>query len=150
MQGLLPHAYVPCRASPPAASLTAVPALPRSIFDRLRAVLHEGMIDKRVQFIIEGLTQIRRRKFEEFPAVKPELDLVESGEEVFGELRMPCPGCCSRRASTGLVGTGGTAGWWLGYDVCVVRGQSSWKQRGLTGLKNSDCAGHCHKYISAK
>ncbi len=50
-----------------------------SIFDRFRAILHEGLIDKRVQFIIEGLTQIRRRKFEEHPAVRPELDLVEAG-----------------------------------------------------------------------
>ena len=50
-----------------------------SIFDRFRAVLHEGLIDKRVQFIIEGLTQIRRRKFEEYPAIRPELDLVEAG-----------------------------------------------------------------------
>jgi hypothetical protein len=52
-----------------------------SVFERFRAVLHEGEIDKRVQFIIEGLFAIRKAGFEAsgFKAVKTELDLLEAG-----------------------------------------------------------------------
>ncbi|CAI5989248.1 unnamed protein product [Closterium sp. NIES-65] len=35
-----------------------------SIFERFRGILHEGEIDKRVQFTIEGLFAIRKAKFE--------------------------------------------------------------------------------------
>ena len=34
------------------------------IFERFRGILHEGEIDKRVQFLIEGLFAIRKAKFE--------------------------------------------------------------------------------------
>lgn len=51
------------------------------MFERFRAVLHEGEIEKRVQFVIEGLFAVRKAGFEKsgFPAVKPELDLVDAG-----------------------------------------------------------------------
>uniref|UniRef100_A0A0D3CVR1 MI domain-containing protein n=1 Tax=Brassica oleracea var. oleracea TaxID=109376 RepID=A0A0D3CVR1_BRAOL len=44
---------------------------------RFRGILHEGDIDKRVQYLIEGLFAIRKAKFQGHPAVRPELDLVE-------------------------------------------------------------------------
>ncbi|XP_013591124.1 PREDICTED: pre-mRNA-splicing factor CWC22 homolog [Brassica oleracea var. oleracea] len=47
------------------------------IFERFRGILHEGDIDKRVQYLIEGLFAIRKVKFQGHPAVRPELDLVE-------------------------------------------------------------------------
>ncbi|ESW25473.1 hypothetical protein PHAVU_003G039000 [Phaseolus vulgaris] len=47
------------------------------IFERFRGILHEGEIDKRVQFLIEGLFAIRKAKFQGYPAVRPEFDLVE-------------------------------------------------------------------------
>ncbi|CAF2140892.1 unnamed protein product [Brassica napus] len=47
------------------------------IFERFRGILHEGEIDKRVQYLIEGLFAIRKAKFQGHPAVRPELDLVE-------------------------------------------------------------------------
>ncbi|KFK42479.1 hypothetical protein AALP_AA2G262400 [Arabis alpina] len=47
------------------------------IFERFRGILHEGEIDKRVQFLIEGLFAIRKANFQGHPAVRPELDLVE-------------------------------------------------------------------------
>ncbi len=52
-----------------------------SVFERFRAILHDGQIDKRIQFVIEGLIAVRRAGFEAsgHPAVKPELDLVEAG-----------------------------------------------------------------------
>ncbi|KAL1205587.1 hypothetical protein V5N11_001299 [Cardamine amara subsp. amara] len=47
------------------------------IFERFRGILHEGEIDKRVQYLIEGLFAVRKAKFQGHPAVRPELDLVE-------------------------------------------------------------------------
>ncbi|KAL0806116.1 hypothetical protein Bca101_098608 [Brassica carinata] len=44
---------------------------------RFRGILHEGDIDKRVQYLIEGLFATRKAKFQGHPAVRPELDLVE-------------------------------------------------------------------------
>ena len=34
------------------------------IFERFRGILHEGEIDKRVQFLIEGLFATRKAKFQ--------------------------------------------------------------------------------------
>lgn len=59
-----------------------------SIFERFRGILHEGAIDKRVQFMIEGLFAIRKAKFEGFPAVPPELDLVEEDDQITHELSL--------------------------------------------------------------
>jgi len=42
------------------------------IFERFRGILHEGEIDKHVQFLIEGLFAIRKAKFQGYPAVRPE------------------------------------------------------------------------------
>ncbi|CAI5994629.1 unnamed protein product [Closterium sp. NIES-64] len=83
-----------------------------SIFERFRGILHEGEIDKRVQFTIEGLFAIRKAKFEltieglfairkakfeltieglfairnakfeGFPARLPELDLIEEEGQI--------------------------------------------------------------------
>ncbi|CAI5495350.1 unnamed protein product, partial [Closterium sp. Naga37s-1] len=62
-----------------------------SIFERFRGILHEGEIDKRVQFTIEGLFAIRKAKFEGFPAVLPELDLVEEEDQITHELSLEEP-----------------------------------------------------------
>lgn len=56
------------------------------IFERFRGILHEGEIDKRVQFLIEGLFAIRKTKFEGHPAVRPELDLVEHEDQLTHEV----------------------------------------------------------------
>lgn len=53
-----------------------------SIFERLRNVLHEGQIDRRVQFVIEGLFAVRKTRFADFPAVPEELDLVEAEDQI--------------------------------------------------------------------
>ena len=52
-----------------------------AIFERFRAILHEGKIDKRVQYMIEVLFQIRKDKFKDLPAIKEELDLIESEDQ---------------------------------------------------------------------
>eukprot|EP00252_Welwitschia_mirabilis_P005536 TRINITY_DN159_c0_g4_i1.p1 TRINITY_DN159_c0_g4~~TRINITY_DN159_c0_g4_i1.p1 ORF type:complete len:866 (+),score=186.41 TRINITY_DN159_c0_g4_i1:199-2796(+) len=58
------------------------------IFERFRAILHEGEIDKRVQFLIEGLFAIRKASFQGYPAVRPELDLVEQEDQFTHELSL--------------------------------------------------------------
>ena len=57
-----------------------------AIFERFRGILHEGEIDKRVQFTIEGLFAIRKSKFQDYPAIPPELDLVEREDLITFEL----------------------------------------------------------------
>nr|GLL26848.1 pre-mRNA-splicing factor CWC22 homolog isoform X2 [Ipomoea trifida] len=51
------------------------------VFERFHGILHEGEIDKRVQFLIEGLFALRKAKFQGYPAVRPELDLVEQDDQ---------------------------------------------------------------------
>ncbi|KAH8071590.1 hypothetical protein JL721_4090 [Aureococcus anophagefferens] len=46
-----------------------------AVFERFRGILHEGAIDKRVQYTIEGLFALRKTGFLEYPAVPEELDL---------------------------------------------------------------------------
>ncbi|KAM7528912.1 hypothetical protein LguiB_032322 [Lonicera macranthoides] len=58
------------------------------IFERFRGILHEGEIDKRVQFLIEGLFAIRKAKFQGYPAVRPELDLVELEDQLTHEVSL--------------------------------------------------------------
>lgn len=48
-----------------------------AIFEMLRNILHEGQLDKRVQYMIEVMFQIRKDGFKDHPAVPQELDLVE-------------------------------------------------------------------------
>nr|GLL42121.1 pre-mRNA-splicing factor CWC22 homolog isoform X5 [Ipomoea trifida] len=56
------------------------------IFELFRGILHEGEIDKRVQFLIEGLFALRKAKFLGYPAVHPELDLVEQKDQLTHEI----------------------------------------------------------------
>ncbi|XP_059066785.1 uncharacterized protein LOC131857976, partial [Cryptomeria japonica] len=56
------------------------------IFERFKGVLHEGEIDKRVQFLIEGLFAIHKAKFEDHPVVHPKLDLVEQEDQLTHEV----------------------------------------------------------------
>ncbi|KAL6908861.1 armadillo-type protein [Trichoderma evansii] len=58
------------------------PAISMAVFDQFRNILHESDIDKRTQYMIEVLFQIRKDKFKESPAVKEELDLVEEEDQI--------------------------------------------------------------------
>jgi len=61
------------------------------IFDRLRAILHEGGdVDKRGQYLIEGLFAIRKTGFEEsgYKAVPEALDLVEEADQITHEVTL--------------------------------------------------------------
>ncbi|RKF83656.1 Pre-mRNA-splicing factor cwc22 [Golovinomyces cichoracearum] len=53
-----------------------------AVFDQFRNILHEADIDKRVQYMIEVLFQIRKDKYKDNPAIKEELDLVEEEDQI--------------------------------------------------------------------
>ena len=52
------------------------------VFDQFRNILHEQDLDKRVQYMIEVLFQIRKDKFKDNPAIRDELDLVEEEDQI--------------------------------------------------------------------
>jgi len=56
-----------------------------SIFERFRGILHEGNIDKRVQYTIESLFAVRKTNFKDHPGILPELDLVPDEEKITHE-----------------------------------------------------------------
>jgi len=45
-----------------------------------RGILHQGLLDKHVQYLIEGLIAIRKAKYEGYSAVQPELDLLDQDD----------------------------------------------------------------------
>ncbi|KAL8548520.1 hypothetical protein ACS0TY_007718 [Phlomoides rotata] len=61
---------------------------PPGIFERFRGILHEGEIDKRVQFLIEGQFALRKAKFQGYPAIRPELDIVEQEDQLTYEVSL--------------------------------------------------------------
>ncbi|KAI9166690.1 pre-mrna-splicing factor cwc22 [Paramyrothecium foliicola] len=58
------------------------PSIAMVVFDQFRNILHEADIDKRTQYMIEVLFQVRKDKFKDNPAVKEELDLVEEEDQI--------------------------------------------------------------------
>jgi len=64
------------------------PAGVNAIFERFRGILHEGHIEKRVQYIIENLFAVRKNNFADHPGVIPELDLVEEEDRIVHEVSL--------------------------------------------------------------
>ena len=64
------------------------PAGVNAIFERFRGILHEGQIDKRVQYVIENLFAARKNNFADHPGVLPELDLVEEEDRILHEISL--------------------------------------------------------------
>ncbi|GFZ50159.1 Pre-mRNA-splicing factor CWC22 [Saitozyma sp. JCM 24511] len=58
------------------------PKANNTVFERFRAVLHEGAISKRCQYMIEVLFQVRKDKYKDNPSVPEGLDLVEEEEQI--------------------------------------------------------------------
>lgn len=52
-----------------------------AIFERLRNVLHESSIDKRVQYMIEVMFAIRKDGFKDHPVIPDGLDLVDEEDQ---------------------------------------------------------------------
>jgi pre-mRNA-splicing factor CWC22 len=59
-----------------------------SIFERFRGILHEGEIDKRVQFMIESLFALRKAGFEGQQGIPKQLDLVEADDQITHEISL--------------------------------------------------------------
>jgi pre-mRNA-splicing factor CWC22 len=57
-----------------------------AIFERFRALLHEGDIDKRVQYTIEELFAVRKSGFIDYPSIPKDLDLVEHEDQITFEI----------------------------------------------------------------
>lgn len=53
-----------------------------AVFDQFRSILHDADIDKRVQYMIEVLFQVRKDRYKDNPAIKDELDLVEEEDQI--------------------------------------------------------------------
>ncbi|KAF9507851.1 hypothetical protein BS47DRAFT_270663 [Hydnum rufescens UP504] len=53
-----------------------------SIYENFRKALHEGKIDKRVQYMIEVLFQVRKDKYKDNPILPEGLDLVQDDDQI--------------------------------------------------------------------
>ncbi|KAI0143531.1 hypothetical protein GGR57DRAFT_348344 [Xylariaceae sp. FL1272] len=58
------------------------PAIARAVFDQFRNILHEADIDKRTQYMIEVLFQVRKDGYKDDPAIREELDLIEEEDQI--------------------------------------------------------------------
>ncbi|KAG9189803.1 MIF4G-domain-containing protein [Alternaria panax] len=58
------------------------PAIANAIFDQMRNILHEADIDKRTQYMIEVLFEVRRTKYKDNPVIREDLDLVEEEDQI--------------------------------------------------------------------
>jgi pre-mRNA-splicing factor CWC22 len=60
----------------------STPSGVNAIYERFRSILHEGNIDRKVQYQIENLFAIRKTRFAQHPGIIPELDLVEENDKI--------------------------------------------------------------------
>ena len=58
----------------------------QAVFERFREILHEGDIDKRVQYTVENLFAVWKSGFQDYPAIPSELDLVERADQITFEV----------------------------------------------------------------
>ena len=58
------------------------------MFEQLRIILHEQELDKRVQYMIEVMFQIRKDGFKEHPSVLSELDHVNENDQFTHEISL--------------------------------------------------------------
>ncbi|TGZ81119.1 MIF4G-domain-containing protein [Ascodesmis nigricans] len=58
------------------------PKANNAVFEQFRTILHEASIDKRVQYMIEVLFQVRKEKYKDHPPIREELDLVEEEDQI--------------------------------------------------------------------
>lgn len=70
------------------ALLAVSPAGVNGVFDRLRAVLADGQMDRRTEQIIEELFDIRRNAFADHRAVEPQYDLIDNEEQITHDITL--------------------------------------------------------------
>ena len=59
-----------------------------TVFERFRAVLNEGKISQRVQYMIEVLMQVRKDKDKDNPILPEGLDLVEEDQQIMHQIQL--------------------------------------------------------------
>ncbi|KAI0736821.1 MIF4G-domain-containing protein [Fomitopsis betulina] len=59
-----------------------------TVFERFRAVLNEGTISHRVQYMIEVLMQVRKDKYKDNPIIPEGLDLVEEDDQITHQIQL--------------------------------------------------------------
>ncbi|KAJ3796026.1 armadillo-type protein [Lentinula aff. detonsa] len=59
-----------------------------TVYERFRAVLNEGTISHRVQYMIEVLMQVRKDKYKDNPILPEGLDLVEEDEQITHQIQL--------------------------------------------------------------
>ncbi len=64
------------------------PAIANAVYDQLRSILHEGDIEKRSQYMIEVLFQVRKDGYSDSPAIREELDLIEEEDQITHRLML--------------------------------------------------------------
>ena len=68
------------------ALMESSPAGVHAVMERFRSLLHDGRIGRRVQFKIEELIKIRKNRFQDYPSLEEDLDLVEREEQIMFEI----------------------------------------------------------------
>ena len=58
------------------------------VYERFRAVLNEGTISHRVQYMIEVLMQVRKDKYKDNPVIPEGLDLVEEDDQITHQIQL--------------------------------------------------------------
>lgn len=64
------------------------PKANNGVYERFRAILHESGIDKRVQYMVEVLFQVRKDKYKDNPVIPEGLDLVEEDDAITHKLSL--------------------------------------------------------------
>ena len=60
----------------------------QTVEERLRSILHEGDLETRTQYVIEGLFAVIKTEFKDFPEVLEELDLLDEEDMLTHELEL--------------------------------------------------------------
>jgi hypothetical protein len=108
------------------------PKANNTVFERFRAVLHEGAISKRCQYMIEVLFQVRKDKYKDNPSVPEGLDLVEEEEQITHKITLDDELQVqeSLSESTYLVGSPVQVKTFADYSkTCSRWTQTSWRTR---------------------
>ena len=64
------------------------PGIANAVFDQFRSILHESDVEKRTQYMIEVLFQVRKDRYKDNPSIKDELDLVEEEDQITHSVRL--------------------------------------------------------------
>ena len=67
------------------------PAIANAVFDQFRSILHESDVEKRTQYMIEVLFQVRKDRYKDNPSIKDELDLVEEEDQITHSVKLDDP-----------------------------------------------------------